>query len=129
MILVTDMTCIPSLKFTMTLLSFASVWYSLSTVIDDLDTVFNFLRDVADKWKFIGLQLHLSKPKLDKLAANMQGKDQNNHLLDMLDLWLQHNYCTEKFGKPTWRMLVNALNSVENGKPIAENILEEKPWK
>ena len=102
---------------------------AFSTVIDDLNTVFRFLTEVADKWETIGLELHLRDAKLRKLKVDNRGNGQDAFLLDMLRSWLHQNYDTKKFGKPTWRMLVNTLQRVEDCEPVAEEVLKQEPWK
>ena len=67
-------------------------------------------------------------PQLKVVKANNLGQGQDQLLSEMLQKWLQWDYDIEKFGKPTWRMLVEALEGVEDCKPTANQIKEKKPW-
>ena len=96
--------------------------------IADLLTVKTLLKDVSYKWQDIGLKLHLLSPQLKILRADHLGEGQDQLLSEMLQKWLQWDYNIEKFGKPTWRMLVEALEGVEDCKTTADRIKEEKPW-
>ena len=44
---------------------------------------------------------------------------------DILGEWLKRNYKTEKFGSPSWRMLVKAVAEVN--RAVAENIAQAHP--
>ena len=80
-------------------------------------------------WEIIGLALHLSQTKLDVVKANNLGRGQDHHLRAMLQKWLNWSYDNEKFGNPSWKMLVEALEGVEECKPTANQIKKGKPWK
>ena len=50
--------------------------------------------------------------------------DNNQAFQDMLLLWLHQKYNVERFGPPTWRMLVEAVDKTSGGKyhDLAEKI-------
>ena len=43
--------------------------------------------------------------------------------------WLQGEYSTAAFGKPTWKMLISAVEEVKDFKHVAKEILEQQLWK
>ena len=103
-------------------------WSLLTTGNEDLPKLVELLKDVSYQWELIGLALHLLRPRLKALKADHLGEGQDRCLVAMLDKWLHWSYDYKKFGKPTWRMLVEALESVEDCTPTADQIKEEKPW-
>ena len=89
----------------------------LSTEYDDLFDVKSELIPVAPKWKDIGLAL-----RLDFVHLNQIQKDNRNCqdcLTEMLDLWLKKAYNTEKFGQPSWRLLIQAIEHPAGGHSCA----------
>ena len=96
--------------------------------IEDLNTLLTQLRDVSYQWEFIGLALHLLQPQLNKLAEDNRGRSQDRHLSAVLQKWLQQCYDTKKFDKPSWRMLLKALEGVEDCKTTVDRIKKKKPW-
>ena len=81
------------------------------------------------QWEHIGLALHLRQPQLDAVKVDNVGKDLDQHLSAMLQKWLYCDNGIEKFGTPSWRMLVEALEGVNNCQPTANRIKEKKPWR
>ena len=55
--------------------------------------------------------------------------DNRQALSDTLELWLQQKYKVERFGPPTWRMLVEAVNQEGGGNnhELAKKIALEHP--
>ena len=55
--------------------------------------------------------------------------DTRQALSDVLELWLQKKYKVDKFGPPTWRMLVEAVNREAGGNnhELAKKIALEHP--
>ena len=94
-----------------------------------LHTLLSQLKDVSHRWYLIGLELHLTQPQLSALEEDHRGKGQDRHLIGVLQKWLQQCYKTDKFGKPSWRVLVQALEVVDGCKPTAQQIKKQKPWK
>ena len=75
------------------------------------------LLPVAARWKFIGLVLGISDSELQTIEAN---KAHTEHLLtEMLRLWLNKVYNVEKYGKPLWQTLREAVKSPAGGKSPA----------
>ena len=93
-----------------------------STGIEDLHTctLITQLIDVSYQWELIGLGLHLLQPRLSALKADNRGESQSRHLSAVLQKWLHQCYDTKKYGKPSWRMLVEVLEGMEDCKTMAE---------
>ena len=76
----------------------------------------------------LGRSLRLQPADLRSIqAAHPSESDTEQALSDTLELWLQKKYNAERFGPPTWRMLVEAIdrktggNNHELAKEIASN--------
>ena len=117
------------LKSTISARSFVSLTSFSTDMESDLNHLCFSLRSIANKWELIGLQLHLSKEVLNVLADDNEGRGPSIVLSIVLQTWLRGEYETAMFGKPTWRMLVSALEEVEDFKHVAKEILEQQPWK
>ena len=90
--------------------------------IDDLFDVKSELEPVTARWKDIGLALKLNPHQLKKIK--IENFDLNDCLTEMLTLWLEKNYNTERFGEPSWELLAAAVGhrSGGNDPAIAEEI-------
>ena len=76
----------------------------------------------------LGRSLRLETADLKSIRAAYPGEsDAEQALSDTLELWLQQKYNAKRFGPPTWRMLVEAVdrkgggNNLELAKEIASN--------
>lgn len=69
--------------------------------------------DIATHWKTIGIFLEIPKHTLDSIKSN--GDMANDHLIEMLSLWLKTVH-----PRPSWNVLVNAVKRVDTN--IAERI-------
>ena len=83
------------------------------------------LEPVTDRWKFIGLALRLNPGQLKKIEKDNNGID--DCLTEMLTLWLNKNYDTEKYGEPSWELLARSVGHSFGGKnsTLAEDILKK----
>ena len=83
---------------------------------DDRADVEEALQFVQSRWKQIGVQLHLKSGILNNFnkdeAAEATGK--------MVEAYLAGNYNTEKFGPPTWKKIIEAVEKPAGGKNVAE---------
>ena len=66
------------------------------------------LNDVVHMWKSLGGALRLRQPDLDRIQADHQ-QDSRICLSEMVTEWLNQSYNTERFGLPSWKMLVEAV--------------------
>ena len=79
----------------------------VSADIDDLFEIQSELTDITHKWKGLGKALGLRLPVLDTIEADRP--DCASRLERVLTEWLQQAYNTERFGPPSWKLLVSAV--------------------
>ena len=94
----------------------------VSADIDDLFEVQSEVHDVAHKWKDLGKALRLRPAVLNRIKADRP--DCKSCLEEALTEWLQQAYNTERFGPPSWKMLVAAVAhpSGGNNNALAQQI-------
>ena len=63
------------------------------------------------QWDDLGLQLGIVRLKLDEIRAN-NPRNVKNCLKDCLTLWLQRDYNTEEYDKPTMESLAGAFRKM-----------------
>ena len=82
------------------------------------------LQSVTVRWKHIGLALRLDPGQLNVIEAETSNLD--DRLTAMLTLWLNRNYNTERFGKPSWELLALAVGHRAGGNnhALAKDITE-----
>ena len=78
----------------------------ITCILEDLHEV------IADCYK-IGTQLHLRQHYLDGIKR--KNIDFVEAMTEIIDNWLKLNYDFERFGKPTWKALVDAVRSPTGG--------------
>ena len=90
--------------------------------IHDLFDVKSKLDPVIDRWKHIGLALRLDPNQVKMIESDNRRSE--DCLTEVLILWLKKNYNTERFGEPSWEMLVRAVDhrSGGNDPALAEEI-------
>ena len=83
------------------------------------------LQPVITRWKHIGLALRLDPEQLKKIARENRD-DMDDCLIEMLTLWLNKNYNTERFGNPSWELLASAVKDHAGGNnaALAEKITQ-----
>ena len=67
----------------------------------------------AEYYKF-GIGLHLKPGELQAIRKSC-GQDIDQAFIDVLVAWLRQRYDVAKYGPPTWRMLVKAVDSPAGG--------------
>ena len=78
----------------------------------------------------LGRSLRLRANDLNAISeACPNESDHEKGLNDVLLLWLQQKYNVERFGKPTWRTLVEAVNKKTGGNnhDLAKDIASKHP--
>ena len=84
---------------------------------EDCRDIIKELEPVAHKWYEIGLALGLTPNSLDRLKALAIGENDFIKLLtSMIVEWLRMRYNTVRFGKPTWRRIVEAVREDTGGR-------------
>ena len=76
------------------------------------------LNPVTARWKAVGIALGLKPDSLD----TAQGGEPHQYLTLMVTEWLKRNYNVKKFGEPTWRKLVEAVDSPAGGSNTALSV-------
>ena len=74
--------------------------------------------DIKSMWFALGrsLRLRISNNDIGAIRNKYPNEsDQEQALNDVLLLWLTKEYNVERFGPPTWRMLVEAVNKKTGG--------------
>ena len=76
----------------------------------------------------LGRALRLKAGDLDAIRRD-PGCDAKQALNDVLLLWLRQNYPVDKYGLPTWRLLVKAVDNTSGGNDhaLAKTIAEKYP--
>lgn len=81
---------------------------------------------LASKWKHIGGALGIPPDVLDAIQRSA-GSDQSEAISQIVTKWLAQSYNVEKFGKPSWELLIKAVaheaGGADRGK--AEKIAKE----
>ena len=75
------------------------------------------LEPVIDRWRHIGLALRLDPDQVKRIKK--ENSDLEDCLTEVLTLWLQKNYNTERFGEPSWEMLARAVSDRSGGNDPA----------
>ena len=75
------------------------------------------LISAATRWKHIGLALRLNPSQLKKIEK--ENRDLEDCVTEMVTLWLQKNYNTERFGEPSWELLAAAVGDPAGGNDPA----------
>ena len=89
--------------------------------MDELSSLSNCYYD-------IGLGLRLSISELESIESSYKDNPRRA-LTKVVTAWLQEHYDTEKFGPPTWKMLVKAVDSPAGGgdHTLAQKIASNHP--
>lgn len=78
----------------------------------------------------LGRSLRLRDSDLKAIReAQLKQSDDEDALNDVLLLWLHQKYNVERFGPPTWRMLVEAVDKKSGGNnhELAKKIASDHP--
>ena len=96
----------------------------------DTHDVMQAIMDLSAKFRAFGRALGLRPTTLD-MFHNNHPHDSGAALGQVIDAWLAQQYDTERFGKPSWRNLVSAVESPAGGhNPVlALQIIENHPGK
>ena len=67
---------------------------------------------LAADWAKLARYLHLRNDDIKIIKKNNPG-DVQECLSDTMALWLKENYNTTKFGHPSWRTLITAVEKID----------------
>ena len=83
---------------------------------DDVMDVMEEVVSIKSVWFNLGKWLRLRKEDLEGISQSCPNEsDHDKALEEVLLLWLQQKYNVEKFGPPTWKMLVEAVDKKTGG--------------
>lgn len=97
-------------------------------VEEDLPDILEELIPVIPRYYSLGRSLRLDPHQLNEIRKTyLHEKDAEQALNDVMLLWLSKQYDTDKFGFPTWRVLIEAVakrlggNNIDLAKKMASN--------
>ena len=110
------------------LFGYVALIYSHATGVDDFFDVYEEVVSIEDCFYKLGLALKLRPSDLSNIHSSYH-QSPGRALTEVLQLWLQGKYNVEKHGPPTWRRLVEAVNSRTVGKnyDLAKQIASNHP--
>ena len=97
---------------------------------DDLLDVLEEVHSIQSAYHPLGQWLRLSNDDLKAIHKAYPDESMADQALkDVLLLWLNQKYRVEKFGPPTWRMLVEAVDKMTGGNnhELAKEIASNHP--
>ena len=88
--------------------------------------VTSMLNNVIERWWQIGQALGISDPDLRQIIVRFN-TDIESCIRDMLRMWLNQSYNTEKHRKPSWQRLSEAVRHRcgGNNPALADEILQK----
>ena len=90
--------------------------------VDDLKDVLDAVETLASQWSLLSLKLGVKQSSLDVIEHNNFG-NAKTCLYKALGEWLRQNYSHQKHGKPSWRRLAEAVQSLDHS--LFEKIAKE----
>ena len=89
--------------------------------IDDIGDVFDEVENLSPKWNLLATKLRLRNHAVENIQQKYS--DGMNSLNEVLKEWLKLNYNHQKYGRPSWRRLAEAVRSLDYGlfEKIARN--------
>ena len=76
--------------------------------VDDLLDVLEEMMPVVNSWKAIGRGLRIDPGRLEMIQKDNSGNSKEC-LSEMLTCWLKRIYNVDRFGEPTWRVVVKVV--------------------
>ena len=97
---------------------------------DDLADIMDEVLTIKSMYFALGRSLRLKNDDLEAICEKYPSESTAERALDkVLLLWLKKQYNVERFGPPTWRMLVEAVNKKGGGNnhELAKQIASNHP--
>ena len=79
--------------------------------IDDIGDVFDEVENLSPKWNLLATKLRLRNHAVENIQ--LKYSDGMNSLNETLKEWLKLNYNHQKYGRPSWRRLAEAVWSLD----------------
>lgn len=101
----------------------------LLLAIEDVHGVYGEVHTLSAQWSDICFALKLPISHEATIRSETHGENSARCLRMVLTKWLQKSYNVDRYGPPTWRMLVKAVGSPVGGKnyALAETIAKAHP--
>ena len=80
---------------------------------DDHQDILNKVKSLASKWELFAGKLCLGVDNIGIIKRNYPG-DVVGCLSEALKQWLELEYNYERFGKPSWKMLAESVQGLDN---------------
>lgn len=95
---------------------------------DDVHDVNDEINTLSFRYYQLGQALRIPPSKLDEICADYP-TSAGTALAQVILEWLRQNYNVKKHGKPTWKMLVEAVGKPSGGNNhcLAEEIASKHP--
>ena len=105
------------------------IFVSVSADSKDLRGVLDYLGSKQGKCYDIGSALGLSEDRLAKIRSECPSDNNTKALRTIIYDWLKKKYDTKQHGPPTWKALVEAVESSLGGDDpeLAERIAKDHP--
>ena len=98
---------------------FGAFIYADPADVEDVEDVVEEVAPLAAVWDRLALKLHLKYDSIDIINRD-NPRDSRACLTKAIAEWTKRSYNTEKFGVPSWRMLIIAVQSID--KALAQKI-------
>ena len=85
---------------------------------DDQPEVEEALQFLHSKWPMIGTQLHLRQSTIETIKS--EHLDPAESMKKVVYNYLKKNYNVERFGLPTWKKIVEAVEKPAGGGNVAQ---------
>lgn len=95
--------------------------YHSSDRDDDLSEIVQSVQRLTGSWSKLAVYLHLREDTIKTIERNYP-RDAQQCLHDAIVEWLKQNYNFQKFGCPSWRMLVVAVRNSKLDTSLANEI-------
>jgi hypothetical protein len=104
------------------------LWLIAAEVEDDLREVYREVVSIQSNYYQFGIELGLPPREMDAVQKAFR-QDIPQAFTEVLKVFLEHRYNVEKYGPPTWRKLVEAVDSHAGGNnhALAKKIAERHP--
>ena len=98
---------------------------------EDTHDVYREVVSLAGNWAHVCLALRLLPSDKSAIETAHPGNPHDCLLAVVQVKWLQKGYNNQRFGSPTWRMLVKAVGDIAGGNyvTLAETIAKKHPGK
>ena len=89
-------------------------WVFFISAEDDFHEIYEEIVSITAEYYKLGIGLRLKLGELQAICKS-RGQDIDQAFTDVLLAWLRQRYDIAKYGPPTWRMLVKAVDSPAGG--------------